>query len=112
VLHLHKVLVDVERETVERREGRLTPHQFLERLMHDEAYAWLKSMSALIVAFDEWLDDPASTAEAAAAYVGELRLMLSPDPAGDHFQRRYAELLQSSPAVIMAHADVVRALAA
>lgn len=110
VLHLHKVLVDVEREAAERLEGRLTPHQFLERLMHDEAYAWLKSMSAIIVGLDEWLEDDAATADAARAYADELRRLTSPDPAGDHFQRRYGELLQASPAVILAHADLLRAL--
>jgi hypothetical protein len=111
VLELHKVLVDVEREGVERREGRLTPQQFLERLLHDEVHAWLKSMSAVIVGFDEWLDDP-DGAIAADGYVDELRRMIVPDPAGDSFQRRYAELMQDRSDVIMAHAAVLRALAA
>lgn len=111
VLHLHKTIVDVEREGAERLEGRLTPHQFLERLMHDDAYGWLKLMSAVIVGLDEWLDDPEASAGGADPYVDELRRLIQPDPAGDHFQRRYADLLQVSPAVVMAHAAVTRALA-
>jgi hypothetical protein len=110
VLHLHKAIIDIEREVVERVEGRLTPHEFLERLMHDESFAWLKLMSAVIVGLDEWLDDTAADEAGADAYVEELRRLLAPDPAGDHFQRRYAELLQSSPAVVMAHSAVTRAL--
>src|SRR5262249_52741281 len=110
VLHLHKTLVEVEREAVERRDGRLTPQAFLERLMHDQAHAWLKSMSALIVGLDEWLEEPAADDGIAAAHVAELRRILSPAPAGDPFQRRYAELLQESPAVVLAHADVMRAM--
>lgn len=110
VLELHKVLVDVEREGVERREGRLTAQQFLERLLHDEVHAWLKIMSAVIVGIDEWLDDPDDTI-AADVYIDELRRMIVPDPSGDSFQRRYADLLQDRSDVIMAHAAVMRALA-
>lgn len=110
VLHLHKALVEVEREDLERREGRLTPHQFLDRLLHDEAYAWMKQLSALIIGLDEWLDDPAAAPDAADEYIAALRQMVQPDPAGDAFQQRYAARMQTSPAVVMAHAAVVRAL--
>jgi len=110
VLDLHKLLVEVEREAVERLEGRVTPQEFLGRLIHDEAYAWLKIMSAVIVGLDEWLDEPEDPV-AADAYVAELRRMIAPDPAGDLFQRRYAQLLQDRPDVVMAHAALLRALA-
>ncbi|HVV86190.1 MAG TPA: hypothetical protein VHE35_24210 [Kofleriaceae bacterium] len=109
VLHLHKALVDDARVEVERVEGRLTPHTFLDRLLHDPAFAWLKPLSALIVAFDEWLDDEAAEPAAAAELAGELRRLLVPDAAGDPFQQRYAELLPRNPAIVLAHAAALRA---
>lgn len=120
VLHLHKAIVDDVRGQLERVEGRLTPHAFLDRLMHDPALAWLKPLSAVIVAMDEWLEGDAAggatDAAAAAApepaddLAAELRRLLVADAAGDGFQRRYAALLQDSPAIVLAHAGVVRAL--
>lgn len=120
VLHLHKAIVDDVRGQLERVEGRLTPHAFLDRLMHDPDLAWLKPLSAVIVAMDEWLEGDAAggatadDAEAAAApaddLAAELRRLLVPDAAGDGFARRYAALLQDSPAIVLAHAGVVRAL--
>lgn len=110
VLHLHKALVDDAREQVERAEGRLTPHQFLERLMHDPALAWLSPMSQLIVAMDEWLDAADAEAATAAELAAELRGLLAPDAAGDAFQREYADRLQQSPAVVLAHAATLRVL--
>ena len=108
VLHLHKAMIDVEREDLERLEGRLTGHQFLDRLLHDPAFAWLKPLSATIVAFDELLDaepDP----DAAGALIDEVRRLLVPDPAGDAFARRYTDLLQH-PTIILAHAATTAAL--
>jgi len=122
VLHLHKAIVDDVRGQLERVEGRLTPHAFLDRLMHDPDLAWLKPLSAVIVAMDEWLEGDAAggaTADDAAAapapepaddLAAELRRLLVPDAAGDGFARRYAALLQDSPAIVLAHAGVVRAL--
>jgi hypothetical protein len=48
-------------------------------------------------------------AQDASAWRGELTNLLRPDPKGGDFQRRYAELLQSSPDVTLAHAAVTRA---
>ena len=108
ILHLHKAIIDVERADLERLEGRLTGHQFLDRLLHHPAFTWLKPLSATIVAFDEYLD-AAADPDAAAALISELRRLLVPDPAGDDFARRYAVLLQH-PAIILAHAATTAAL--
>ena len=108
VLHLHKAIVDSEREDLERLEGRLTGHQFLDRLLHDPAFTWLKPLSASLVAFDEYLDAEADPSTA-AALIDELRALLVPDPAGDDFARRYADLLQR-PTIILAHAAATASL--
>ena len=110
VLHLHKAIIDDAREQVERLEGRQPPHRFVERLMLDPAFAWLRPLSALIVAMDEWLDARDAEPALADALADELRVLLVADADGGAFQQRYAELLQRSPAIILAHAAAIRGL--
>ena len=110
ILHLHKALIDDARIQVERVDGRLTAHQFFDRLVNDPALAWLGPLTAVIVAMDEWLDDAEATAAAAGELAAEVARLLVPADDGDAFQRRYAELLQREPAIVMAHAAARRAL--
>lgn len=110
VLHLHKALIDDARIEVERREGRLSAHQFFERLTSDPALAWLAPLTQLIVAMDEWLDDAEATSAAAVELAAEVARLLVPADDGDRFQRQYAVLMQREPAVVLAHAAVGRAL--
>jgi hypothetical protein len=110
VLHLHKALIDDARVQVERVEGRLTAHEFFQRLTSDPALAWLAPLTQLIVAMDEWLDDAEATTAAAVELAAEVARLLVPADDGDRFQRQYAELLQRAPAVVLAHAAVGPAL--
>lgn len=110
VLHLHKAIIDDAREQAERVEGRISAHLFVDRLMTDPAFAWLRPLNAMIVAMDEWLDARDAEPEVAAGLAGELRQMLAPDPEGDAFQRQYHDLLQRNPTIILAHAAAVRLL--
>lgn len=110
VLHLHKAMIDDARIQVERLEGRLTPHQFFDRLVNDPELGWLVPLTQLIVAMDEWLDDADATGAAATELAAEVARLLVPAVDGDRFQRRYAELMQREPAVVLAHAAVGRTL--
>ena len=110
VLHLHKALIDDARIQVERLEGRLTAHQFFERLTSDPALAWLRPLTQVIVAMDEWLDDAEATAAAAVELAAEVARLMVPADDGERFQQQYAVLLQREPAVVLAHAAVGRAL--
>jgi hypothetical protein len=46
----------------------------------------------------------------AAALVDQVEKLLTPSETGEAFARRYYEALQRQPAVVLAHADVRRAL--
>lgn len=56
LLRLHKLLVDSERRTYEGRNGLITSGQFLQLLLSDENFSWLRKFSSLIVEIDEMLD--------------------------------------------------------
>ncbi len=112
LLHLHKVILDDTRVTYEMDRGRINSNAtFLQLVIGDPWFAWLHALSELIVRMDQTAepDSPATDADA-AALVDQVGQMLTASESGDGFQRRYYEALQRQPAVVLAHADVRRAL--
>ena len=106
LLQLHGAIVSLERENFERKWGRVQASEFLHQLIEDEAWSWLRPLSALIVQFDV----PAEEAVPEAALFAEARSLLRPDTAGTPFQQRYATLIQKSPDVAYAHGIAMQAL--
>jgi len=56
LLTLHKSLIDFERAGYEKMHGKLNAGQFLNVLLEDENFAWLRKFSMLIVEIDEMFD--------------------------------------------------------
>jgi len=56
LLKLHKALIDFERATYEGFHGKLTAGQFLNVLLENEDFSWLRKFSMLIVEIDEMFD--------------------------------------------------------
>jgi hypothetical protein len=108
LLELHRAIVNFERRDYERRAGQVNAAGFLRVLIEDEAYAWLRPLSALIVKIDDETERP--VAEIEAALFEETRALLKLDPAGIPFQSRYAWLVEQSPDVAYAHGGVMQAL--
>jgi hypothetical protein len=85
--------------------------RFLELLLHDPAFAWLRELSQLVVSIDELLEtgEPPTSIEA-DRLVARARGLLSPSQTGAMFETRYLEALQRDPDVVMAHADTLKLL--
>ena len=134
LLHLHKTLIDWQRDDYERLNGRLQTTQLLQVIFNDPAFAWLRSMSGLIVRIDEALEekppDPPSRPEAATArsrrsshdfaraeadvsetgpLVAQARELVAPE-AGTPYALRYHAALQERPEAVLAHRDLVTLL--
>ena len=109
LLELHRELIAVERLAYERDHGRLTPADLLENLIHHPTFAWLRPLSALIAETDV-ARDPETAAAEARRWRTEVRALLTAATEAGEFQRRYAERLQESPGVVMAHGAVMAAL--
>ena len=106
LLHLHKVLLDGEREYYEAARGRVSPGELLQLAINDPQFAWLRALSALVVQIDEALDpkEPATEADA-AALLSQARQLLKPSEDGSEFARRYFAALQREPAAVLAHRE-------
>lgn len=112
LLHLHKTLLDLEREAYERTHGRVdNSYQVLQLVMHDPWFAWLHSLSELVVRIDEMLDakEPLLESEAVAV-IDQTRVLLTPSETGSGFQKKYFSSLQQSPDVVLAHSEAAKHL--
>jgi hypothetical protein len=108
LLELHKALIEAERVSYEKAVGPIrSPNHFLQLLTGDPYFAWLHPLSQLIVAIDEALDGKEPlTAEIAGALADRARHVIVASDSGEGAPKRYAELFQRSPEVVMAHAKV------
>lgn len=109
LLHLHKTLIDWQRAEFEQDHGPMSASQLLQIIFNDEAFAWLRAMSGLIVAIDEALAAKPPESPSAAPLVAQARELASPAP-GSAYSVRYRAALQELPDAVLAHRDVVTVL--
>ena len=117
LLQLHKTLIDWQREDYEGQYGRLQTTQLLQVILENPQFAWLRTMSGLIVSIDEALDvksrrslgeDMRAEAET-GPLVAKARELIAPEP-GSHYALRYHAALQELPEAVLAHRDLVQLL--
>jgi hypothetical protein len=112
LLHLHKVLLDDTRAAYELDRGRVSSNaSLLQLVISDPWFAWLHSLSEMVVRIDETVEQGApATQSDGTALLDQVERLLTASESGDGFARRYYEALQRQPAVVLAHADVRRTL--
>ena len=114
LLKLHKTLLDSERATYERDVARITTTgQYLDLVLNDPWFAWLRELSQFIVLIDETLafEEPATPSDA-QRLVAQVRDLLVPAENGSAFARSYFEALQRDPNVVLAHRDMLQVFTA
>ena len=113
LLQLHKTLIDWQRTDYETTHGRLQTTQLLNVMFNDAEFAWLRSMSGLIVRIDEALEKPRPGETRAETETGPLvaaaRELVGPE-AGTPYAQRYHAALQELPDAVLAHRDLVTLL--
>ena len=113
LLALHKTLLDSERVGYEASFGNIpTPGAFLNLVMGDPWFAYLRSLSEFIVQIDEALDAKGVpvTEQVVSGFVAKARALLTPDENGAGFGLHYHNAMQRDPDVILAHAGMVKFL--
>ncbi|HVF29503.1 MAG TPA: hypothetical protein VNA22_00980 [Pyrinomonadaceae bacterium] len=95
LLKLHKNLVDHERSIWEGINGRTTAGQFLNVLLEDPDFAWLRKFSTLIVDIDEMFAQKDGYAdEAVDVHLQKLRELVSMESENEAFKAKYQAALQ------------------
>jgi hypothetical protein len=110
LLRLHGLLLNRERRAYERRHGALQSRALLDLLLHDEDFAWLRSLSGLAAHIDELVStDDAPPAEIVERVFAEATRLLKSGEQSP-FHEKYRDALQESPDIVMAHAEVSKLL--
>ena len=111
LLQLHKTLIDWQRRDYEHVHGRLQTTELLQAIFNAPDFAWLRSMSGLIVRIDEALEvkppDPRFTET--GPLVASARELVSPE-VGTPYAMRYHAALQELPDAVLAHRDLITLL--
>jgi hypothetical protein len=113
LLRLHKSLLDIERAAYERDVARITSTgQYLQLVLGDPWFSWLREISQFIVLVDEARDakDPRVSPADAQRLIEQARTLLSPSEEGTGFQRRYYDALQRDAAAVLAHGNMMQLL--
>ncbi|MGZ5103385.1 MAG: hypothetical protein ACXWHB_03620 [Usitatibacter sp.] len=112
VLDLHKALLDAQCIRYEREHGRIaTSGEFLGLVLEHPAFAWLRTLSALIARIDEWIEEQAEKpAEEPSELVGALRSLIAREGGHATFSAPYWEMVNEVPAVLVEHVKLWRLL--
>ena len=110
LLDLHRQLLEVERVRLERVSGRLSEGAFLQQVIDNPSMAWLGALTTLIALLDEVEEeeDQGRVDELRRSCVARIRQLL--ESSEGEFSRNYKAILQQSPAVVVAHGALMRAL--
>ncbi len=97
-LRLHKILLEGEKAEYEKTNGRIgSPNQYLQLVMNDPQFAWLRRMSSLIALIDEAcsIRRPA-TEDAAKALTDETEKLLTFAGDDESFNDKFHIALQKN----------------
>jgi hypothetical protein len=95
LLGLHKNLVDFERQGYENVHGPLTAGQFLNILLENQDFAWLRKFSMLIVEIDEMFDLKDGVApEMVTANLKKITELVNMTEEDEYFRAKYQYALQ------------------
>jgi len=114
LLHLHKALMESERAAYERDVERITSAgQYLNLVLNDPWFSWLRELSQFIVMVDEALDqkEPVVSEEDAVRLITQARALVAPAENGERFGRGYWQAMQRDAGAVLAHRDMMQVFA-
>lgn len=112
LLRLHKALLENQKASYEAQNGRVnSTNEYLNLVLNDAAFAWLRVMSGLIVEIDEALD--AKTEPLTEEMIIELARAannLITSRIDTDFGAKYEAALQKSPDATFEHIKIIKGL--
>lgn len=109
-LRLHKTLLEGAKAEYEAKNGRIAnANHYLQLVLDDSHFAWLRKMSSLIALIDEAVSvrRPASETEAQALF-DEARLLLNFEDADAAFNDKFQTALQKNSDAVLSYNDALK----
>jgi hypothetical protein len=107
LLKLHKSMLDLEREIYEGIHGKLNATEFLNLLLEDEDFAWLRQFSMLIVEIDEMFDlKEDMTTEMIDANLKKVKELVDMKEDDEYFKAKYQFALQRDSDTAGLHSEL------
>jgi len=109
LLKLHKLLIDTERENFENLNGKITSGHYLNLLVNDSNFEWLRKFSTLIVEIDEMLDlDDGYTINMINKNLSQMRELLDSETIDENFNKKFKNVLQTNSEVADKREEIVK----
>jgi hypothetical protein len=109
LLRLHKTLLEGVKANYEKTNGTITsPNQYLQLVLDDAHFAWLRKMSTLIALLDEAnsLRRPATEGEA-QALLDEAGILMNFKDADEDFNDKFQIALQQNPDAVIIYNETL-----
>lgn len=109
-LRLHKTLLDGTKAEYETVNGKISsPNVYLQLVIDDAHFAWLRKMSSMIALIDEAvsLRRPATETDA-QALLKEAKILLSFEDDDEDFNSKFQAALQKNPDAVINHNDALK----
>lgn len=109
LLRLHKTLLEDAKAEYETINGAIaSPNQYLQLVLNDIHFAWLRKISSLVALIDEAASvrRPASEPEA-KALLDEVRDLLNFQDTDENFNDKFQAALQKSSDAVIVHNDAL-----
>lgn len=109
LLRLHKLLVDTERENFENLNGKISNGHYLNLLVNDSNFEWLRKFSTLIVEIDEMLDlDDGYTINMIDKHLSQMGDLLDAETTDKDFNKKFKNILLVNSEVADKREEIVR----
>ena len=112
LLQLHKALLDHQKVGYEAKHGLISnPNLYYQLVISHESFAWLKTLSALIVSIDELLESKDGVPEEKAKQIITYTQKLLTEQSGTSvFSTNYQTAVQNNPEVSTLHVQALSTL--
>lgn len=112
LLQLHKALLEYQKHIYETASGPMqNPNHFYNLVISDPSFAWLRTLSALVVSIDEMLDSKEAISDEKLASIAKYtNKLLSTTNETDVFTTNYSAALQNDPVVKQLHDKIIALL--
>lgn len=111
LLHLHKALLEYQKRMYETTNGPVqNPNHYYQLVVSDESFAWLKTLSALVISMDELLESKETKPETEINQITKYTKTILTTTGGGNgaFGTNYTEALKKDEAVAALHANLMK----